>query len=261
MSKRKQEKIEAFARLLDVLDTLRVQCPWDREQTPESIRPNTIEEVYELSEAILQEDDLEVKKELGDVLLHICFYALMAEERGSYDMADVCNAICNKLIFRHPHVYGQAQASTADAVTTQWEEVKQKEKEGNKTVLSGVPTSLTALIKAYRIQDKARAVGFDWEEASDVWDKVQEELTEVQSAIAQGDTQAIEAEFGDLLFSVINAARLYHVNPDNALERTNRKFISRFGFIEQEAKTQGRSLKSLTLQEMEDLWQKAKTLE
>ncbi len=256
----KAEKLEAFARLLDVLDTLRAQCPWDREQTKESIRANTIEEVYELSEAILQEDYQDMKKELGDVLLHICFYALMAQEENRFDIADVCNTLCNKLIFRHPHVYGECVVSTASAVTSQWEQIKQHERGGNKTVLSGVPTSLPSLVKAYRIQDKARAVGFDWEEAQEVWTKVEEELQEVRQAIEAKEAEDIEGEFGDLLFAVVNAARLYGVNPDNALERTNRKFISRFGYIESQARAQGRDIKDLTLREMDALWEEAKHL-
>ncbi len=256
----KAEKLEAFARLLDVLDALRAQCPWDREQTKESIRANTIEEVYELSEAILQEDYQDMKKELGDVLLHICFYALMAQEENRFDIADVCNTLCNKLIFRHPHVYGESVVNTASAVTSQWEQIKQQERGGNKTVLSGVPTSLPSLVKAYRIQDKARAVGFDWEEAQEVWTKVQEEIQEVRQALETKDAEDVEGEFGDLLFAVVNAARLYGVNPDNALERTNRKFISRFGYIESQAKAQGRDIKDLTLAEMDALWEKAKHL-
>ncbi len=257
----KAEKLEAFARLLDVLDTLRVQCPWDREQTKESIRANTIEEVYELSEAILQEDYQDMKKELGDVLLHVCFYALMAQEEGHFDIADVCNTLCNKLIFRHPHVYGVSEAETASAVVNQWELVKQKEHGGNKTVLSGVPRSLPSLVKAYRIQDKARAVGFDWKERSDVWNKVEEELNEVKQALAVHDADAIESEMGDLLFAVVNAARLYDINPDNALERTNRKFIARFGYIESKVKAQGRNLKEVSLGEMDALWEEAKCME
>ena len=256
----KAEKLEAFARLLDVLDTLRAKCPWDREQTKESIRANTIEEVYELSEAILQEDYQDMKKELGDVLLHICFYALMAQEENRFDIADVCNTLCNKLIFRHPHVYGESVVNTASAVTSQWEQIKQQERGGNKTVLSGVPSSLPSLVKAYRVQDKARAVGFDWEEAQEVWTKVQEEIQEVRQALETKDAEDVEGEFGDLLFAVVNAARLYGVNPDNALERTNRKFISRFGYIESQAKAQGRDIKDLTLAEMDALWEKAKHL-
>ncbi len=257
----KAEKLEAFARLFDVLDTLRAQCPWDREQTKESIRANTIEEVYELSEAILQEDYQDMKKELGDVLLHVCFYALMAQEEGHFDIADVCNTLCNKLIFRHPHVYGVSEAETASAVVNQWELVKQKEHGGNKTVLSGVPQSLPSLVKAYRIQDKARAVGFDWKERSDVWNKVEEELNEVKQALAEHDADAIESEMGDLLFAVVNAARLYDINPDNALERTNRKFIARFGYIESKVKAQGRNLKEVSLGEMDALWEEAKCME
>ncbi|SJZ74460.1 XTP/dITP diphosphohydrolase [Porphyromonas circumdentaria] len=254
----KTDKVEAFARLLDVLDTLRVQCPWDREQTNETLRANTIEEVYELSEALIQKDIFNTKKELGDVLLHILFYARIAQEQGAYDIADVCNTLCNKLIFRHPHVYGESNVKSSDAVTQQWEQIKQKEKDGNKTVLSGVPTALPSVVKAYRIQDKARAVGFDWEEPSQVWDKVSEEIQEVQQAIRSSDPATIEEEFGDLLFAVINAARLYNVNPDNALEQTNRKFIDRFGYIETVARERGKDIKQLTFEEMETLWCEAK---
>lgn len=254
----KTDKVEAFARLLDVLDTLRVQCPWDREQTNETLRANTIEEVYELSEALIQKDVFNTKKELGDVLLHILFYARIAQEGGAYDIADVCNTLCNKLIFRHPHVYGESNVKSADAVTQQWEQIKQKEKDGNKTVLSGVPKALPSIVKAYRIQDKARAVGFDWEEPSQVWDKVCEEIQEVQEAIRSDNPVAVEEEFGDLLFAVINAARLYNVNPDNALEQTNRKFINRFGYIEKVARERGKDIKQLTLEEMETLWCEAK---
>ena len=201
-----------------------------------------------------------MKKELGDVLLHICFYALMAQEENRFDIADVCNTLCNKLIFRHPHVYGESVVNTASAVTSQWEQIKQQERGGNKTVLSGVPSSLPSLVKAYRVQDKARAVGFDWEEAQEVWTKVQEEIQEVRQALETKDAEDVEGEFGDLLFAVVNAARLYGVNPDNALERTNRKFISRFGYIESQAKAQGRDIKDLTLAEMDALWEEAKHL-
>ena len=208
----------------------------------------------------MQEDYQDMKKELGDVLLHICFYALMAQEENRFDIADVCNTLCNKLIFRHPHVYGESVVNTASAVTSQWEQIKQQERGGNKTVLSGVPTSLPSLVKAYRVQDKARAVGFDWEEAQEVWTKVQEEIQEVRQALETKDAEDVEGEFGDLLFAVVNAARLYGVNPDNALERTNRKFISRFGYIESQAKAQGRDIKDLTLAEMDALWEEAKHL-
>ena len=251
----------AFGRLLDVMDRLRAECPWDREQTTESLRTNTIEEVYELSDAILSGAPEEIKKELGDVLLHVVFYSKIGEEQGSFDVADVANALCDKLIFRHPHVYGETEASTSEAVIERWEELKQKEKNGNKTVLSGVPSSLPALIKAYRIQDKARGVGFDWQHPEDVWSKVEEELSELRGAITSGSVEDTEAEFGVFLFSIINVARKYKVNPDNALERTNTKFIRRFGYIEARAKEEGRTLKELSLEEMDALWDEAKKLE
>lgn len=255
----KDERLEALGRLLDVLDNLRTHCPWDMKQTNASLRANTIEEVFELSEALEDEDDKAICKELGDVLLHVFFYARIGDEGEKFDIADICNALCNKLIFRHPHIYGEQQVNGSAEVVQLWEQVKQKEKDGNKTVLSGVPRSLPALIKAYRIQDKARAVGFDWQQREDVWSKVREEISEVEVEIKQMDADRMEAEFGDLLFSIINAARLYGVNPDNALERTNRKFISRFSYIEQAAKGQGRAIGDLTLDEMEALWQAAKS--
>lgn len=257
----RQQKLEAFDRLLDVMDTLREQCPWDRKQTNESLRQNTIEEVYELAEAIIQGNPTELRKELGDVLLHIVFYAKIGEENGLYDIADVANALCDKLIYRHPHIYGNKEANTPDEVAANWEQLKLKEKGGNRSVLGGVPRSLPALIKAYRIQDKARGVGFDWKDKEDVWGKVQEEYREVREAVRGGDPDRIEQEFGDLLFAVINAARLYKVNPDNALERTNNKFIRRFNRIEEEARAQGRELGSLSLEEMEAIWQEAKDTE
>ena len=254
----KEEKMEAFGRLLDVLDTLREKCPWDKKQTNESLRANTIEEVYELCDALLNHSADDTCKELGDVLLHVCFYAKIGSESGNFDIADVCNKLCDKLIYRHPHVYGEAVAETAGKVEDNWEQLKQKEKGGNKTVLSGVPSSLPSLIKAYRIQDKARHVGFDWEERSQVWDKVKEEIEEFQAEVEQQDADKAEAEFGDVLFSLINAARLFHINPDNALERTNRKFIRRFNFLEEHTLKQGRNLKDMTLGEMEELWNMAK---
>lgn len=257
----RQEKLEAFGRLLDVMDRLRVECPWDREQTNESLRPNTIEETYELSEALLSGIPREIKKELGDVLLHIVFYSKIGEEQGQFDVADVCHALCDKLIYRHPHVYGHVEAETTEAVLNNWEQLKQQEQGGNKTVLSGVPQTLPTLIKAYRIQDKARGVGFDWPEPADAWGKVQEELAELREALNSGDAEACEGEFGDFLFSLINVARLYQLNPDNALERTNQKFIRRFGYIEAKAKEQSRSLKEMTLAEMDELWEEAKSFE
>lgn len=258
MTHSKDQCLEAFSRLLDVLDNLRTHCPWDRKQTNESLRTNTIEEVYELSEALQQKDTKAVCKELGDVLLHVLFYARIGEEQGDFDIADVCNKLCNKLIFRHPHIYAAEQAEEASQVVQLWEQVKQKEKDGNKSVLSGVPVTLPTLIKAYRIQDKARAVGFDWQERQEVWAKVREELQEVEQEMTSSEVVNLEEEMGDLLFSIVNAARLYGINPDNALERTNRKFIDRFGYIEQMAKLQGRTIADLSLDEMETLWQEAK---
>lgn len=250
-----------MSRLLDVMERLRKDCPWDREQTTESLRTNTLEEVYELSDAILSGRPEEIKKELGDVLLHIVFYSTIGEEEGTFDLCDVANALCDKLIYRHPHVYGEAVAASAGAVVERWEELKQQEKGGNKTVLSGVPASLPTLIKAYRIQDKARGVGFDWEQPEDVWMKVDEELRELREAITSGSAEDSEAELGDFLFSVINVARKYGINPDNALERTNAKFIRRFGYVEAKAKETGRSLRDMTLAEMDALWDEAKRLE
>ena len=252
------EKLEAFGRLLDVLDSLREQCPWDRKHTNESLRTNTIEEVYELSEALLSECPDDIRKELGDVLLHVTFYAKIGEEKGQFDIASVCHALCDKLIYRHPHIYGNVQVENAAEVVRNWEQLKLREKDGNKSVLSGVPKSLPALVKSYRMQEKAAGVGFDWEQREHVWPKVDEELNEVRGAIASEDTDAMEAEFGDLLFAVVNAARLYGINPDNALERTNRKFDSRFSYVEMRAIEQGKALKDMTLSEMDALWNEAK---
>lgn len=257
----REEKTEAFGRLLDVLDELREKCPWDRKQTNESLRTNTIEETYELCEAIIRNDIPDIKKELGDVLLHIVFYAKIAEEKQQFDIADVCNALCDKLIFRHPHVFGTVEANTSGEVEVNWEEIKLKEKGGNKTVLEGVPASLPSVAKAHRIQDKARNSGFDWNQKEDVWEKVMEEFTELKEEIRSMDKDKMEAEFGDLFFSLINAARLYKINPDNALERTNQKFIHRFNYMETKAKEQGKLLKDMTLDEMEVLWQEAKEVE
>lgn len=257
----REEKMEAFGRLLDVMDELREKCPWDREQTNESLRANTIEETYELAEAIIANDNPEIKKELGDLLLHVVFYSKIGEEKEAFDIGDVCHAICDKLIFRHPHVFGDQQADSAGMVEKSWEQIKLKEKGGNKTVLEGVPSALPALVKAYRIQDKARNAGFDWNERQDVWEKVKEELGELESEIEALDADRMEAEFGDMLFSIINAARLYKVNPDNALERTNRKFIYRFNYMEQKLREKGRQLKEVTLEEMEAFWQEAKKTE
>ncbi len=254
----KQEKIEAFGRLLDIMDELREKCPWDRKQTNESLRTNTIEEVYELCEAIINNDDESIRKELGDVLLHIVFYAKIGEEKETFDIKDVCDALCEKLIFRHPHVFGEENAENSKQVEVNWEQIKLKEKGGNKTVLEGVPSSLPSIAKAHRIQDKARNAGFDWNQKEDVWIKVKEELNELQTEIDRMDKDKMEAEFGDLFFSLINAARLYKINPDNALERTNQKFISRFNYIEEQAGKQGRSLKEMTLEDMDVLWEEAK---
>ena len=282
----REEQMKAFGRYLDVLDALREKCPWDRKQTNESLRPNTIEETYELCDALIRDDVPEICKELGDVLLHICFYAKIASEKGQFDIADVCQQSADKLIFRHPHVYhpsqvgaehprplpyvpeeaageqsetaGFAKARSVEQVLDNWEQIKQREKDGNKTVLSGVPQSLPSLIKAYRIQDKVRHVGFDWEHREDVWQKVREELDELQAELERDDKERSTRELGDFLFSVINAARLYHLNPDNALEHTNQKFMSRFNYVEQQAKQQGRQLSDLTLGEMDALWDEAK---
>ena len=270
-----EEKMAAFGRFLEVLDTLREKCPWDKKQTNESLRPNTIEEVYELCDALTKGNDTELCKELGDVLLHIGFYARIAEEKDEFDIADVCNKLCDKLIFRHPHVYGEVKANNAQAVSENWEQIKLKEKDGNMTVLSGVPDALPSLIKAYRIQDKARNVGFDWEDRHDVWVKVHEELTELEAELESlshelvlensKDISAVkkraEQEYGDFLFSIINAGRLYHLNPDNALESTNQKFIRRFNHVEQRAKELGIPLKDMTLGQMDEYWNEAKRIE
>lgn len=254
----KEEKMAAFGRLLDVMDRLRVECPWDRKQTNDSLRPNTIEEAYELSDALMKDDSHEICKELGDLLLHIVFYSRIGEEKRQFDVADVCNKLCDKMIFRHPHVYGETVAKSAEEVLDNWEQIKQKEKDGNKTVLGGVPVSLPSLIKAYRIQDKARHVGFDWEDKQDVWAKVREELDEMEAELKREDKQRSEQELGDFLFAVINAARLYHLNPDNALEETNQKFIRRFNYIEQHSIKAGKPLTEMTLEEMDALWNEAK---
>lgn len=256
-----KEKSEAFLKFLTVLDTLRAKCPWDAKQTNESLRANTIEEVYELTDALLEDNILNIKKELGDVLLHVGFYSKIADEKGQFDIADVCNSLTEKLIFRHPHIYGNVDINSAEEVSKNWEQIKLKEKGGNKTVLSGVPSSLPSLIKANRIQEKAANVGFDWEEKDQVWEKVKEETSEVEEEIKSGNKDKLEEEFGDLLFAVINAARLYGVNPENALEKTNRKFIRRFSFLESKAKEIGKNLKEMSLAEMDKIWNEAKTLE
>ena len=268
----------AFDHLLEIMDTLRVKCPWDRVQTIESLRPQTIEETYELSDSILKGDLHDMSKELGDLLLHIIFYAKIGKEKGAFDISDVINQLCNKLIYRHPHVYSSTKVKNAAEVVQNWEQLKTKEKDGNKTVLSGVPEGLPSIIKAYRMQDKARAVGFDWKKKEDVWDKVAEEIGELKDALgeyvnAQAKSKAneqqannyskiqAENELGDVLFSVINAARLYDLNPDSALEKTCKKFRSRFGYLEEHTIKQGRSLKDMTLEEMDKYWDEAKSLE
>lgn len=255
----REEKIAAFNKVLDVLETLRVQCPWDRKQTNESLRPNTIEETFELADALMSEDNENICKELGDVLLHVVFYSKIGEEKEAFDLADVCSRLTDKLIYRHPHIYGNAQADNAEQVKQNWEKLKEKEKGGNKTVLGGVPRALPALIKAARIQEKAANVGFDWEKREDVWNKVKEETAEVEAEIESKDKNKLEAEFGDLLFAVINAARLYGVNSENALEHTNRKFIDRFNYIEAGARKEGKHVSDLTLAEMDALWDEYKT--
>ena len=287
----REEQMKAFGRLLDVLDQLREKCPWDKKQTTESLRPNTIEETYELCDAISRNDTHDMMKELGDVLMHVCFYARIGAEQGAFDIADVLNTETDKLIFRHPHIYHPSQvgkaepkplpymgeqeelddvsndtmqfskAETARQVLQNWEQIKLKEKDGNKTVLSGVPRALPSLIKADRIQDKARNVGFDWEKKEDVWAKVREELDELEVELRREDKERSTNELGDFLFAVINAARLYHLNPDNALERTNAKFIRRFGYVEEQTLKKGRQLADMTLDEMEALWQEAKKSE
>lgn len=252
------EQLAAFDRLLTVMDELREKCPWDRKQTFESLRQNTIEETYELATAIMRHDMNEISKELGDVLLHVIFYAKIASETGDFDIADVCNRLCDKLIFRHPHVYGDEAARNAEEVSHLWEQVKLREKGGNKTVLSGIPDSLPALVKAYRIQDKVANVGFDWEKREDVWAKVKEELAEFEAEVSNMDAEKATEEFGDVLFALVNAARLYKIRPDNALEKTNLKFMHRFNYIEEQAKAQNRRTEDMTLDEMETLWQEAK---
>ncbi len=261
MSHTREEKIEALGKVIDTLDILRVECPWDRKQTNESLRPNTIEEVYELCDALINEDNANIKKELGDVLLHILFYAKIGEEKGVFDIADVADALNTKLIFRHPHVFGSTEVGDANEVAQNWEQIKLKEKGGNKTVLAGVPAALPAMIKADRIQEKAANVGFDWEQPRQVWAKVREEVEELSQEIDSMNREQMEEEMGDVLFSIINAARLYKINPENALEKTNKKFISRFNHVESRAKEMGRNLKDMTLAEMDELWDEAKTLE
>lgn len=254
-----EDKLVEFERLLEIMKRLRAECPWDREQTFESIRSNTVEETYELSDAILAQDMQEIKKELGDLLLHIVFYSEMGSETGDFDIHDVCKTINEKLIFRHPHVFGEVDVNgDTNKVLENWENLKLKEKDGNKTVLGGVPASLPTMIKAYRIQEKAASVGFDWEYREQVWNKVKEEIAEFQAEADKMDSDKMEAELGDVFFSLVNAARLYDINPDTALERTNKKFIERFNFLEAETITKGRNLKEMTLAEMDEIWERAK---
>jgi len=251
-----EEKLEAFRKLLSIMDELRAKCPWDKEQTFDSLRNLTIEETYELADAILKNDMNEIKKELGDILLHVVFYAKIGSEKGCFSIYDVINSLCDKLIFRHPHVFGNEKVKNASEVKDNWEEIKMKE--SNRAVLSGVPASLPALVKANRVQQKVRAVGFDWEKREQVWEKVREELGELEREVNAGNRELMEAEFGDLLFSVVNAARLYDIDPETALERTNRKFINRFNYLEKETIKKGRSLRSMTLDEMDAVWMQAK---
>ena len=254
----KDERLVAFERLLNIMDDLRAKCPWDKKQTMQSLRHLTIEETYELGDAILSNDLQEVKKELGDLLLHIVFYAKIGSETNSFNIADVANGVCEKLIERHPHIYGDVQVNNEEDVKHNWEKIKLKE--GNKSVLGGVPKSLPALVKATRIQDKAAGVGFDWDNIDDVFEKIKEEIDELHAEVKAQKQSNIESEFGDVLFSLINYARFLKVNPEDALERTNRKFIARFQYLEEKATAQGKSLKDMTLQEMETYWQEAKNL-
>ncbi len=254
----REHQLQSIDRLLTIMDELREQCPWDRKQTLQSLRHLTIEETYELGDAILDNDLEEVKKELGDLLLHIVFYAKIGSEKGAFDIAEVANTICDKLIDRHPHIYGEVEVNDEEDVKRNWENLKLKE--GKKSVLEGVPQSLPALVKANRIQDKVAGVGFDWEQPEQVWEKLKEELGEFEEEVERGDHQAIESEFGDVLFSMINYARFLNVNPENALERTNKKFIKRFQYLEKKAKEQGRALKEMTLAEMDVFWEEAKKM-
>ncbi len=250
-------QLKAFDRLLTIMDELRAQCPWDKKQTMQTLRHLTIEETYELGDAILEEDLVEVKNELGDLLLHIVFYAKIGSETNDFDVADVCNSICEKLINRHPHIYGDVKVKDEEEVKQNWENIKLKE--GKKSVLEGVPNGLPALVKANRIQDKVAGVGFDWEKPEQVFEKVQEELAELKEEVIMGNADKVESEFGDVLFSMINYARFLNVNPENALERTNKKFINRFQYLESKAKETGRTLKDMTLREMDVYWEEAKS--
>jgi len=254
------ERASSFLKLLKIMDELREQCPWDKKQTIESIRHLTIEETYELSDAILKGNMPEIKKELGDILLHIVFYSRIASETKSFDIKDVIDNLCEKLIFRHPHIYGDVKAETEDQVKQNWEQLKQKEKGGNTSVLSGVPNSMPALLKAYRIQEKARAVGFDWDDPSQVFEKVKEELNEFEAEIKNKDIKAAEKEFGDVMFSLINYARFLNINPEDALEQTNKKFIKRFGYMEAKVKEKGKQISDCKLEELDTYWNEAKKL-
>ena len=248
----------SFGRFLEVLDELREKCPWDRKQTNQSLRPNTIEECFELCDALIADDTQNICKELGDVLLHVAFYAKIASEKQQFDMKDVCDRLCDKLIYRHPHVFGDAVAETAGEVCKNWEQLKMTEKDGNKTILSGVPASMPSLIKACRMQEKAANVGFDWDKREEVWNKVREEIAEIEAEMKSGNKADCEKEFGDLIFSLVNAARLYDINPDNALEMTNAKFRRRFNYVEEQTLKLGRSLKDMSLADMDSLWNEAK---
>ncbi len=259
MSHTREEKIEALGKVIDTLDILRVKCPWDRKQTNESLRPNTIEEVYELCDALLEDDNANIKKELGDVLLHILFYSKIGEEKGQFDICDVAEALNAKLIFRHPHVFGSVKAGDAHQVEQNWEQIKLKERGGNRTVLGGVPRTLPALIKAYRIQEKAANIGFDWDDRSQVWSKLSEEIGEFSKEVDGMSRNRMEEEMGDVLFSIINVARHYGINPENALDKTNAKFIRRFNYLENQVESSGRKLADMTLEEMDRYWNEAKS--
>jgi len=252
------ERKEAFSRLLDIMDKLREECPWDKKQTMESLRSLTIEETYELSDAICDGDMPEIKKELGDILLHIVFYAKIASEKEAFTIKEVIDSLCEKLIYRHPHIFADVKVKDEKEVERNWEQLKLKEKGRNKRVMEGVPKTMPSLIKAMRMQDKARGVGFDWDEKEQVWDKVDEEITELKEEFKSGDTDKMEDEFGDVMFSLVNAARLYGINPDDALERTNRKFLKRFSYLEEKVIAQGRNIKDLSLAEMDEIWEEAK---
>lgn len=254
------KRLEATARLLEVMNTLRRECPWDREQTFESLRNNTIEETYELVDAISEGNMEGIKEELGDLLLHVVFYSKLGEEQEAFDFGEVADALCDKLIYRHPHVYGDIHASTPDAVKENWEALKLRKKNRTSGTLGGVPRSLPAMVKAYRVGEKAASAGFDWNKREDVWDKVKEEIAEVDAEMLAQDHDKLEGEFGDLFFALVNACRLYGVDPESALERTNKKFIHRFNYIEQQVAVQGNKLHDMTLDQMEELWQEAKTI-